>query len=281
MKEIVTYNINNIFFFLASVLQRKLDLFLNKEDGGGKVVDINFIPNYKGLLKLESKRTEITDLRNLIMNKETSCVRRWFFPRVYRTEESIKKELDRIDKKMQTFTEMPVVSSGHAFICFDSLLSCYRCLNEFQETTWTSFQLKLKNIWEGIKRKESENIRSSGGFGKFQDEDLEMEMISIEKDKVNIMVDQMIEPFDIIWANLGGDRGLYICRRIICNCFIFVTLIFLTTPTVWEFSIYIIFFSQCFPLLRRLITFLYWNLTGLLKFHMGIFLSHMLCLYLF
>ena len=60
MKEIVRKFIN---FILASVLKRKLDLYLS-EQNAGKVVDIKFIPDYKILLELERQRNEIIDIRN-------------------------------------------------------------------------------------------------------------------------------------------------------------------------------------------------------------------------
>ena len=31
---------------------------------------------------------------------------------------------------------------------------------------------------------------------------------------MNILVDQLIEPIDIIWVNIGGDKGLYVFRRV-------------------------------------------------------------------
>lgn len=132
---------------------------------------------------------------------------------------------------MQELTEFPVISSGHAFICFDSLTAASKCLNGFEENTWDSFVLKLKNIWKGVKQKRIFEKKPSSTFGKFKDEDdIEMQMVNIEK--VNILVDQMIEPFDIVWGNVGGDRGLNIFRRLLCNILIFCVLVFLTTPMV-------------------------------------------------
>ena len=46
---------------LTSLMQTKLNVFLSKT-GSGKVLDINFIPNYNKLLKYEKEKNEITDL---------------------------------------------------------------------------------------------------------------------------------------------------------------------------------------------------------------------------
>ena len=50
-------------------------------------------------------------------------------------------------------------------------------------------------------------------------------------DTLNILIDQMIEPIDIIWENIGGgDRGLFVGRRIILNLITIALLLFVTTP---------------------------------------------------
>ena len=66
-------------------------------------------------------------------------------------------------------------------------------------------------------------------FGRFTDED---ETNILDYDKIEIMFDQMLEPLDIIWTNVGGDKGLYVCRRILLNLLAVLMLLFLTTPAV-------------------------------------------------
>lgn len=227
MIEIVKIYI--IILIIATALRRKLDIYLARENFG-RVVDVNFIPDYKVLLKLERKRNEITDLKNLISTKENTCVRRLFYPKVFQSEVSIQNKLERIENKIQEETEKPVFSSGHAFVCFDSLLAAYKCLSAFEEGTWKKVSIRMSALWEESKFKRSIKRMQTSTFRKFEDEDLEKEMM--DPDKVHLIVDQMIEPFDIIWANIGGDRGLYVFRRIICNFIIFAVLIFFTTPTV-------------------------------------------------
>jgi hypothetical protein len=214
-------------------LKRKLDLFLCEEDGG-KVIDVKFIPDYKTLLELERERNEIVDIRDLISIKEDTLSRRLFFPRIFRTEKSIQEKLEHVENKIQEATENPVYSSGHAFVCFDSLLSAYKCLNAFQDGAIKKLNLRLKFLWQDFNKKiNNKKIKSS--FRHFDEEDLEVAMM--DPDKVHLLVDQMVEPFDIIWTNVGGDRGIYIFRRIICNIVIILVLIFLSTPTVTKILI--------------------------------------------
>ena len=200
-----------------------------REDGG-KVIDVNFIPDYKKLLHLEIKKNQIMDIKDLISRKEGSFVRRWFFPNIFRNDFTIQKELDRIESKMQKATEHPVFSSGHAFVCFDSLLSAYKCLSEFEDNAWSKVSIQVKNIVENIKNERRTTKLNTSTFQKFHEDDLELEMMDPEK--IDLLVDQLIEPSDIIWTNVGGSRGLFIFRRILCNVVIVLILIFLTTPTV-------------------------------------------------
>lgn len=54
----------------------------------------------------------------------------------------------------------------------------------------------------------------------------------VDHNKMEIMADYIIEPNDIIWTNMGGERGIYFCRRLLLNFAIVLILLFLTTPTV-------------------------------------------------
>ncbi len=195
------------------------------------MADVRFIPDYKTLLKIETKMNEINDIKNLISKKETDCLRRWFFPAKFRTEAAIKKELEKLENEMQDATKKPVYSSGHAFVCFDSLLSAYKCLNAFEEMTYKKIALQINSLWESISRGGRRRSKTDAStFQQFHDEDLEAAIM--DPQKLEILVDQMIEPVDIVWTNIGGGRGIYVCRKIICSLVILVILIFLTTPTV-------------------------------------------------
>ncbi len=113
------------------MLKRKLDLFLQK-CGGGKVIDINFVPNYDNMLTLERNRAEINYFKNVIRRDERSFVRRYLYPRVLQTNGHIEEAIKSIDSSLEKEVEMPVFSGGHAFVCFDSILSTYLCLIAFQ-----------------------------------------------------------------------------------------------------------------------------------------------------
>jgi hypothetical protein len=221
-------------FILATIIKRKLDLFLNR-NGGGKIIDITFIPDYPEMLELEIRKEEINDIRKLVnISDKDSYFKKLFLPKIYLSEVEIQKELDLIEHKFQEEIQHPVYSSGHAFVCFDSLLSAYICLNNyefifiyFRESTFQKLKIKLQSIGKNIPKINTINNQST--FGRFQDED---EANILDYDQIEIMFDQMLEPADIIWTNVGGDRGLYICRRILSNLLAILILIFLTTPTV-------------------------------------------------
>ena len=230
----------------TSSLQRKLNDFLNKDGGNnGKIIDINFIPNYTNILILEKQKNEINDLKKLI-KLDKNCLTRCF-NNIYWSNESMEKELNRIEEKIEKLTLEPVYSSGHAFICFDSLKAAYKIINEFKETPFSSFKVKLKSLLNSTKKKFKNDGRET--FQKFNEEyddaiddniinnnnDIEKNInnenkITNKSKNVNILVDQLIDPSDIIWKNLDGDKGLYFFRRIILNLILFLLLIFFTTP---------------------------------------------------
>ena len=102
----------------TSILQTKLNYFLSRTNSG-KVIDINFIPNYNKLIKYEIQKNEINDLKYVITKEKPFM--RCLFSSIYWSDDSMKAELESIERKIQEITEEPVYSSGHAFICFDSL----------------------------------------------------------------------------------------------------------------------------------------------------------------
>ena len=180
-------------------------------------------------MELERERNQLLDLKNLINKKETSFVRKYMFPEIYRKDKRILKQIEDIENKIQKETEIPVYSSGHAFVCFDSLLSANKCLFMFKEGFCKKLKLKLESLGETVK-----TIGRGGrsrSFSRFNEE-LESTSDRLYPENIKILVDQMMEPYDIIWTNVGGDRGIYVCRQIIIYSFVILMLIFLTTPTV-------------------------------------------------
>ena len=231
---------------LTSLMQTKLNVFLSKSSSG-KVLDINFIPNYNKLLKYEKERNEINDLRLLITHEKPFM--RCLFSSVYWSDNSMKNELKRIQEQIDEITEEPVYSSGHAFVCFDSLTAAYKVMKEFKSSPIMRIKLRMKNFMDGMKEnilggKNTNNLisgqKAKSTFQKFSEDynigGLEDNYIFEEnseyeiKQNMNILVDQLIEPIDIIWVNIGGDKGLYVFRRVFLNLLLLFLLIFFTTP---------------------------------------------------
>ena len=232
----------------VNLLKAKLNFFLsnqgnlNKEviehsnnlsytDGPGQVVEVSFIPDYKNLTQLEIEKEEINDLKKLLPSNKSFLYRWCFLSKTFRSEESTIKRLVEIEEKIDEEVQKVVYSSGHAFVTFSSLKSAYSCLQAFKEDTFKKLKIKFKEIQENNKDLEIGGRRkSTSTFRAFHDEDLLEGNFNIEK--MDIMVDQMIEPLDIIWTNVGGDRGVNLWRIIFATILLFLVLIFLTTPTV-------------------------------------------------
>ena len=235
---------------LTSLMQTKLNIFLSKSSSG-KVIDINFIPNYNKLLQYEKQKNEINDLRLLITHEKPFM--RCLFSSVYWSDDSMKNELIKIQQKIDEITEEPVFSSGHAFVCFDSLSAAYKVMKEFKSSTFMRFKIRMKNFMQDVQnimgnnnnnKNNSPNIvygkKASSTFqifnedynsGNFEENYILEENNEQEiKENMNILVDQLIEPIDIIWVNIGEDKGVYVLRRVFLNLLLFAVLLFFTTP---------------------------------------------------
>ena len=216
-------------------LQNILNNYLEVNNVKGKIIDINFIPNYNKLFKLEKEKNEINELK-LLINEEKNILLKCFNSIYYNTF-TMEKRLLFIDDEIQDILQEPIFNSGHAFICFNSLKAAYQILSIFKKTTFMTFKLKLKSLFS---KKPHRNYliqgkKASSTFQRFYEEDeLDNSQMVFNNDNINnlnILIDQMIEPIDIIWENIGGgDRGLFVGRRIILNIVTIALLLFVTTP---------------------------------------------------
>jgi hypothetical protein len=238
-------------------LTRKLNLFL-EEHSCGKVIDINFIPNYKRMLALEKQKNQIVNIQRLIdRTKQMNWLRKLFFPKIYLNEHTMLNQLNILENNIQELLLHPVESSGHAFVCFDSLLSAFKVVSCYKENVWKKLAIKFTFMIESCRKRTRSNDKRSiimyksshneinnnnnsnkQSFTKFQEEEYtehdytsSSSPSSSSSYKVNILVDQMIEPFDIIWLNVGGERGIYVIRQVLCNILIIIILIFITFST--------------------------------------------------
>jgi hypothetical protein len=104
-----------------------------QNNGGGKVIDINFIPDYSNILDHEIEKSEIMNFQKIINHKiESKFIKKCIYPPIYESEDMMGLELERLESKIHREIMKPVFSSGHAFICFDSLMSSYTILTNFQ-----------------------------------------------------------------------------------------------------------------------------------------------------
>ena len=208
---------------LTSLMQTKLNVFLSKT-GSGKVLDINFIPNYNKLLKYEKEKNEITDLRLLITHEKPFM--RCLFSSIYWSDSSMQSELERIQEKIDEITEEPVYSSGHAFICFDSLTAAYKVMKEFKNSPFMRFKLRMKNLMNGLQENILGNRNNNGSIMIHKDSS------TFQKFNEDYNIGSLEDNYFIEenWVNIGGDKGIYVFRRIFLNLLLLVLLIFFTTP---------------------------------------------------
>lgn len=82
----------------------------------------------------------------------------------------------------------------------------------------------------GLLENTLERSRSMSTHGRFS-HDGEEELEKAYKDAV-LVVRRTNEPFDILWKNMRGSRGLFIFRRLILTVIGFVVIFFVSSPTV-------------------------------------------------
>ena len=156
---------------------------------GGKVMGLIVPPDFQRLFELEVKRKELDDISSMLQARQKHCSR-MFIPKKYKDQIACNRLRDEIDAKIQTETEKPYYSAGHAFVCFDSLRSMSRCLIEFERLTpLGAVQTCLFTIKDKIgacfhKRR----FRSTSTFGKFVDVDVEAELTESPERYIYILI---------------------------------------------------------------------------------------------
>jgi hypothetical protein len=150
----------------------------------------------------------------------------------YRTKSYYTKQISELEDKVDKEIYKPVLSSGHAFICFDTIESANHCLNKFKLSFLESSKLAFRNLKDTCMAcVQREDNRKKSTFSRFEDIDDRLADENYDVDEQYVM-EAAKEPMDIIWGNMSGTRGIYYWRRfgllLIC---VFVVL-FLSTPSV-------------------------------------------------
>ena len=214
---------------------RILESVLNEQlkSHNGKVLGIIVVPDYNKLTELEEKRKDFEDLSQLLGVQEPTWMRIWVRKK-YRTEEYYQYELEKIEAKMQELIKNPIQSSGHAYVVFDSYFSMSKCLQKFRDTPWQTIKFMWNNWWYKMTKKEARNDPREN-FVRFEDDNDEEEQHSnneYELRKITLLMSVAKNPVDIIWGNMGGNRGIYFIRRYLWNILGLFLIIFVSTPVV-------------------------------------------------
>lgn len=155
----------------GDALRSQLNTILNKTDG--RVVDILVIPDFVKLFKWEQQKSELEDLRKLVLADHggfqcNTC----FIPKYARHENSYQARMKKIERKIDKELENPYWNSGHAFVCFDSLESMNLVLTHYRQSPLRMLAIS----WQSLKSKVSswfhpQRVRNVSTFDKFYDID--------------------------------------------------------------------------------------------------------------
>lgn len=187
---------------------------------GGKVVEVNLIPDFQKLLQLEIER-EGALLMKQLYNEDFPRPPSHFSPRAAFNKEHYVLRLEEIEKEIQEATMTPYWNSGHAMVVFNSLESLEKVLYHYRPSVRRTITLGFSTLsekWMQYRR----NRAFSTTFERFEDDKLTAH--------TNLVVTRGLNPYDLIWQNVGGTRGLYFFRRIGLFILSVLILLFLSTP---------------------------------------------------
>jgi len=141
-----------------------------------------------------------------------------------------------LEAKIDAEIGKPFWSSGHAFVCFDSINSVRIILEKFRFSPISALKIGLMTVQDKAKMALAPSReRNVSTFDKFYDVDQEFAEGSRGHD---VLISKLAsEPIDINWKNMGGTRGIYFFRRIFVLLISIVILLFVTTPTAMLSSI--------------------------------------------
>lgn len=204
---------------------------LNKELRyiNGQVLGIINIPNFQRLFDLETKKFDIQDLLRIPEDKEPFA-KKCLIAKKYRTKTYYSKQINEIENDIDNEILKPVLSSGHAFVCFDSIESANYCLHKFRLGVFDGVKLSCRHLKDSCKsciQRDDDYGRKKSTFARF--EDIDERLVD---DNYNCLMEAAKEPMDIIWSNMGGTRGLYFWRRIGLHFVSVLAVLFLSTPSV-------------------------------------------------
>lgn len=139
-----------------------------------------------------------------------------------------------MEDKLLDETIKPFVPSGHAFVTFDSSVAADACVKKFQIGPMEYLKYFYQQVKEKIcgcfsrSRNGTRRSRTLSTFIKF--EDLDDEELKTKYEEAVLEVRKATEPNDILWKNMKGDRGHFICRRMLIYLACLVLIIFVSTP---------------------------------------------------
>jgi hypothetical protein len=180
---------------------------------------------------LRINKFDVEDLLKIPPAKEPFA-KKCLIAKKYRTKKYYLKCINEIENEIDKEIYKPVLSSGHAFICFDTIESANHCLHKFRLNFCDGAKLAVRNLKDTcMSCVQSDDVRKKSTFNRFEDIDDRLADENEETEDHYVM-EGAKEPMDIIWSNMSGTRGLYFWRRFGLHCVSIFIMLFLTTPSV-------------------------------------------------
>jgi len=106
-----------------------------------------------------------------------------------------------------------------------------KCLQKYRETPCQSLKIMISSCINKVKYNQDKSQDPREYYAKFQETEDKLQE-EYDRQGMTLLMSIAKEPIDIIWANMGGTRGIYFCRRYIWNLLGLLLIIFVSTPTV-------------------------------------------------
>ncbi|KRX06647.1 hypothetical protein PPERSA_13126 [Pseudocohnilembus persalinus] len=201
-------------------LKKTLENFLEKNKINGKIIALKVIPAYGNIMQLEQEKQEIQHCREIVMGMSQDMnILSKILLKKYLDDQYYFQEIEKINDQIEIQTQKNLSSSGHAFICFDSISAMNAVLRIFKEGSTNQLKLAYKSCLNILQNQEE----------KSQYDETELH---VQYKNTPLICRPIPSPSDVQWLNMEGEGyGYSFIARFGINVMLFFIIVFVSTPT--------------------------------------------------
>jgi hypothetical protein len=146
----------------GDMLRNELDTLLKPVNG--KVLDVVVTPDFQDLFALESEKKDLDDLHTMVEAQDQGFFTKCCLKMVYRSgrnQNVLESRQEEVSNLIDKEIEKPFLSSGHAFVVVDSVLSLNYCLMQTRITPSYAWKLAKLSFKEDLKQIMKKNLQKN------------------------------------------------------------------------------------------------------------------------